>query len=64
MVVSPCCGAPVKMAKRPDHPLVYDDTYDFQTSVYFCTMCGKELVQSPVSDPTMRENSVDKENLM
>lgn len=64
MMLSPCCGAPMKMVKRPDHPLVYDDIYDLQLSVQVCTKCGKELLQSPVTDPTRQKDSLDKENLM
>ncbi|NGQ96623.1 hypothetical protein G3578_15780 [Brevibacillus sp. SYP-B805] len=49
MKLSPCCGAATKVENRSDHPLLYDDAYDFQVPALVCTKCGK------VFDPLSRE---------
>ncbi|MFY0543861.1 hypothetical protein [Brevibacillus sp. H7] len=51
MMVSQCCGAATKVVHRPDHPYVFDDTYDLQIPVRVCTKCGKVL------DPTAGEKN-------
>lgn len=40
MVVSSCCGAPIRKEFRSDLPNWTDDDYDLQIPVWVCSQCG------------------------
>jgi hypothetical protein len=43
MIVSDCCGALIKVERRPEHPHVYDDNYELWIPMMICTECGRIL---------------------